>query len=258
MHGSVNLWCEFDEHTDDLKDNRILMWTLHRLRDLSFKNPTVGEKIETAYRGLLGAIALEPIDAADCVDRIYNRLNEDYRSIHMLCKFFLDSIGPAYKKGDIGFVPFTLLYMPTLFQKFVAKWLDEHAPYIAIAQVPLDLDSSVFPPPQYFVDVVLYDRESRDVVGLLDTKYKLPTKKTAAEPTNQELNRYVEFADLNQVVAYAAELGTTKALLVYPSHKERKIWVKVKDICVKTIVFDIAASDLGETQFLSDLQAALS
>jgi len=107
MQGSVDLWCEFEEHTDDLEDNRILMWTLHRLRNLSFKNQTVADKIETAYRGLLGEITIEQKDAADCVDRIYNRLNEDYRSTHLLCKFFLDSIGPAFKKGDVGFVSYS-------------------------------------------------------------------------------------------------------------------------------------------------------
>ena len=257
VQGSVNLWCEFEEHTDDLEDNRILMWTLHLLRNLSFKNQTVAAKIETAYRGLLGEITIEQKDAADCVDRIYNRLNEDYRSTHLLCKFFLDSIGPAFKKGDVGFISFTLLYMPTLFEKFVAKWLEENSPYLVTPKVPLNLDSNVFPAPQYIVDVVLQDHETSDVVGLLDTKYKLPVKKIDVKMAPQEFYRTVEFNDLNQVHAYAAELNTTKALLVYPSDRARKMWVKIKDICVKTIVFDITAPDLGESQFLSDLQAAL-
>jgi len=126
-YGSVNLCCEFEEHTADLDDNRILTWTLYCLRLLQFKHSEAQQYVRKAYRALIGSITVEPKNALDCIGRIYHRLNYDYRPMHGLCRFFLEHLGPGLESGKYEFLPF-LLHMPNLYEVFVATWLKEHVP----------------------------------------------------------------------------------------------------------------------------------
>ena len=61
----------------------------------------------------------------------------------------------------------------------------------------------------------------------MDTKYKL------GESVNE--------ADIQQVVAFAVELGVDQAFLVYPSAMVRRVRAKVGDVKVESIAFDVAS-----------------
>ncbi len=123
-------------------------------------------------------------------------------------------------------IPFTI-NMPQLFERFVALWLqsnlgDQHK--VRIQHVaPLDWTEKL----SFRIDIVIHDPKTGTPVALLDTKYKVG--ESPAE------------ADIQQVVAYAVELGVTRAFLVYPSSAGSSLRVRVGHITVEGLAFDIGA-----------------
>src|SRR5262249_44483284 len=127
MRGIPRIPCHFQEHTADLEDNRILLWTLHQVRRQALSQEKVRIELDRARRALVGTITLERYSPSDCINRLYHRLNDDYAPMHGLCRFILEQTGPGIELGDRTFVPFEL-NMPQLFQTFVAEWLRANAP----------------------------------------------------------------------------------------------------------------------------------
>ena len=197
----VNLPCDFHEHTADLVDNQILAWTLLRVARSGACTERVLPTIRYAYRSLLGTVSVEPLPSAACVGRLYNRLNDDYRPLHALCRFFLEHSGPTHERGDREMIPF-LVSMPKLFERFVAEWSRHRFPSSLRLEVQetvrLDEQSGL----RFEIDLVLYDVERDTPLAVLDTKYK-----KAAQPSE---------TDVQQVVAYATSKGCKRAFLVYP------------------------------------------
>ncbi len=128
MGGTVRLTCTFEEHTVDLEDNRILGWTLHQLGRFQFERQEVRQAVREANRAVAAAIDVRPVVPRTCIGRFYDRLNDDYRPLHGLCRFFLEHCGPSADKGDREFLPFRL-DMPKLFEAFVERWLRAHLPH---------------------------------------------------------------------------------------------------------------------------------
>ena len=127
--------------------------------------------------------------------------------------------------GEHGFLPFAV-DMPKLFESFVAEWLKQNLPdeLEVEPQFNMKLDSTA--DLVFRVDLVVRSRESGTPVCLLDTKYKL--------------GETVSEADVQQVVAYAVELGVDRALLVYPSARSRPVQARVGNIKVESVTFDVA------------------
>lgn len=124
---STHIACQYQEHTADVEDNRILTWTLWRILRTGFcTEPALG-LIRRAYRTVQAVTELQPYTAVSCVARNYGRLNEDYRPAHALCRFFLDNSGPAHNAGKAEMTPF-LVNMANLFELFVAEWLAKNLP----------------------------------------------------------------------------------------------------------------------------------
>ena len=69
-------------------------------------------------------------------------------------------------------------------------------------------------------------------VAVMDTKYKV--------------GEFPAEADLQQVVAYAVEMGASRAFLVYPSSAGANLRARVGHIMVEGLVFDIGADYLQE------------
>jgi len=125
--GIPRIPCRYEEHTADLQDNRILMWTLHQVRRQALQREKVRSELDKARRALSGTITLDRCSPRDCVHRLYHRLNDDYAPMHGLCRFILEHSGPGIHFGDRTFLPFEL-NMPKLFESFVAEWLRGNAP----------------------------------------------------------------------------------------------------------------------------------
>ena len=238
---AVDLPCEYHEHTPDVDENQILAWTLLRVARSGACSDRVLPTIRHAYRSLQGSVSVLPFKPAACVDRLYNRLNEDYRPLHALCRFFLEHSGPTHELGDREMIPF-LVSMPKLFESFVAAWSRQHLPLPLRMEVQetvrLDDDSGL----RFQIDLVLYDIERDRPLAVLDTKYK-----SALQPSE---------ADVQQVVAYAASKGCKRAFLVYPV--EVPFDTFVGDIRVSSLCFGLGGDlEVSGSKFADRLLAGV-
>lgn len=201
----VQLTCRYQECTADVEENRILVWTLFVIARSGLCRNSTLTNVRRAFHSLQGTVLLEPYGAAACLGRTYNRLNDDYRALHALCRFFLDPSGPTHHTGSRSMIPF-LVDMARLYERFVAAWLRLHLP-IGLrldAQQPYDLAPAVGL--QFKIDLVLSDAVTREALCVLDTKYK-------DEPVPSP-------DDISQVVAYAEAKGCHDAILIYPFGRE--------------------------------------
>lgn len=224
LSGSANVVCEHEHFTADLDDNRILAWTLYRLSRFHFDRAEVRQQVRQAFHALSSFVSVKHLSAKDCIGRLYNKLNSDYRPIHGLCRFFLEHSGPGLKVGEYDALPF-LVHMPTLYEAFVDTWLRTHIPeeYAVVSQyhAPISENGKL----RFRIDLVLRHRATDTVFAVMDTKYK--RVKAPAE------------SDMQQIVAYATRMKTQKAFLIYPSEHTDKAEYPVGDISVFIINFDI-------------------
>lgn len=215
--------CHFQEMSGDIEDNRIVLWTLHRILSAGVSlrvRPVVREAL-----GVLGEVAtLQSCAASACVGRFYGRLNHDYQLMHALCRFFLEGLAPSQNEGE-HLMPAFLCDMERVFESFAARWLSAHLPpqigLRAQISVPLEArDGLSFRP-----DIVLFDKTSGKVLSVLDTKYQ------ARERPSTE--------DIAQVAAYAASLGCHEAALLYPAAMP-ELEARVGTIRVRVLSFDLS------------------
>lgn len=181
----VKLKCYYEEHTADIVENQILAWTLLIIGHNGLCSERVSSIARKAYHALQGLVTLHPFSSEDCIG-LYNRLNEDYRLLHNLCRFFLDNTAPSHERGDRTTLPF-LVNMERLYELFVAEWLKVHlSPNLIIkSQERVNIGKTLL----FKTDLVLYDSSTLTPRYILDTKYKTPIT-----PSPQ---------DVAQVVAYA-------------------------------------------------------
>lgn len=236
----VKLRCHYEEHTADIEENQILVWTLFIIARSGLCTERVLPLVRQAYHTLQRLVTLQSNRPEDCVGRRYNRLNEDYRPLHALCQFFLENSGPSHNKGDRSMLPF-LINMARLYELFVSHWLRTHLPQDfkppqVQERVYLDQGKTLY----FDIDIVLYDAVTDTALYVLDTKYKIPSKPAAD--------------DISQVVSYAVALGCSEAVLVYPKPLDRPLDTKINDIRVRSLTFSLDGNlDKAGNKFLLDL-----
>ena len=245
IRGIPRIRCSYEEHSADIDDNRILMWTLNKVQQQALRQERVRIELDRARRALNGTVTLKQNTAKDCVNRLYHRLNYDYAPMHGLCRFILEQTGPHIERGDQSFIPFEL-NMPQLFETFVAEWLRINSPPgLSIrCQHKARLDSNL--DMKIHVDILLCEDHSRRPIAVLDTKYK-----ANVQPSD---------ADIYQIAFYARELHVARAILVYPSMTANSFrMVHGKNIIIENLVFDIgAAPDVAGANFLEALNTSLA
>ncbi len=199
----VKLKCTYENHTADIPDNQILMWTLHRIAQSGRCTDNSLPAIRRSFRSLQGFSNLIPHNSSSCKCRIYNRLNNDYLSLHALCAFFLDQEGPSHEIGNHLMLPF-LINMPRLFELFVSEWLRKNLPSNILLKyqenVSIGNDDNI----RFNIDLVLYDASTAKALCVLDTKYK-----AKSSPSSD---------DIAQVVTYSEVKNCSEAVLIYPSN----------------------------------------
>lgn len=220
----VRTLCHYEEHTADTEDNRILAWTMYTIARGALRNEEARRNVRQAYRQLAGLASLEPQPARVCTGRHYTRLNEDYRPLHALCRFFLENSGPSHEVGDRRMLPF-LVDMARLYELFVAEWLREHLPPRWRLETQEHMTISREAGLSFAFDLVLYDRETDLPVAVLDTKYKAPD----AADNN----------DIYQVHTYTHAKGCTRAYLVYPAPMRIPLNVQIRSSHVRSLSFAI-------------------
>jgi len=237
--GQVKLVCHFEEHTADVADNGILAWTLDRIARSGLCSERVLPAVRLAHRALHNLVTLTPYQAGDCVGRVYHRLNEDYRPMHALCRFFLEHSGPSHSPGPYPMLPF-LVDMARLYELFVAEWLKTHLPpHLDLkAQERVDLgQSSAW---QFQIDLLLYEKLTPRAQIVLDTKYKTDTLAS----------------DIAQVIAYAKIKGCQEAVLIYPTPLAHPLDTTIDGLRLRSLTFALTGDleQAGQT-FLQELFA---
>ena len=215
------LACHYEEHTVDIGDNQILAWTLQKIAKSGLCQEPVQQVVRRAYRSLHGSVTSVPYTAEACVDRFYNRLNQDYQPLHALCRFFLEHSGPGHRLGEHMMLPF-LVDMARLYEQFVAAWLESHLPPPWSIRVQEQVTVGEHDELRFNVDLVLYDEEQRARL-VLDTKYKR-TEMPAP-------------ADIQQITTYARLRGCREAVLIYPQAPARPLDVTIGDVRLRTLSF---------------------
>jgi 5-methylcytosine-specific restriction enzyme subunit McrC len=224
-----NLHCRYEEHTADIEENQIIAWTLLRVTRSDITLERSLPFVRRAYRTLQGVVDVKQFSPADCMGRLYNRLNDDYEPLHALCRFFLDNTGPSHLVGNRKMLPF-LVDMARLFELFVAEWLRNHMPNeLSIERqerVYIGSDKSWY----FDVDVVLYRTATWEPVCVFDTKYK--KGKILAD-------------DIAQVIAYSKSKDCKRAVLVYPTETDESVDETIGDLKIRSFSFSLEG-DLEE------------
>lgn len=241
----VALPCAYEEHTPDVRENRIPAWTLQTIMrhggicrddDLSL--------VRRAWHGLAGSVAAQPVKGSDCLGIPYNRLNEDYRPIHALCRFFLENIGPSHDTGGERMLPF-LVDMAGLYESFVGRWIGDHLPedLMLVRQERISLGNGNRL--SIRIDLVISRVSTGETLCVLDTKYKTPEQPSSS--------------DLSQIVSYAVAKKCRRGVLVYPEALAHGINASYagSDIFVRTMTFATATGNPEESgrRFLDELLA---
>jgi 5-methylcytosine-specific restriction enzyme subunit McrC len=220
----VKLKCCFQELTGDVPENQLLAWTLFLIVNSSLCHKYL-PIVRQSYQSLQGLVTMQRYNSYDCIGMDYNRLNEDYRTLHALCRFFLESTGASHHLGEHMMLAF-LVDMAQLFELFVAEWLFMNLPvgYSLKRQeiVGIGIEESR----SLKIDLVIYDIKNGSVYCVLDTKYK------------NGLNR-IDNSDLYQVTTYAVAKGTNEAVLVYPQSLNKDLVFKVQDIRIRALAFSL-------------------
>ncbi|MBD2537780.1 restriction endonuclease [Coleofasciculus sp. FACHB-SPT36] len=235
----VKLKCHYEEHTADIEENQILAWTLFIIGRSGLCSERVLPKVRQAYHALQGSITLKSYSAEDCIGRRYNRLNEDYRLLHALCRFFLDNCGATHERGDRTMLPF-LVDMAKLYELFVAEWLKENTPlgFVLKQQYPVTIGQNQRCP----IDLILCDRSTGAIRYVLDTKYKAPDK--------------VEIADIHQMRSYAMATKCNEAVLIYPKRLNEVLDSQNDEFRLRSLTFSLDGDlDQAGQKFLQDLLA---
>lgn len=216
--------CHYEDHTADVDDNRILAWTLWRIMRSGYCSERILPTVRRAYRILQSVTTLEPYSADSCMDRFYHRLNEDYRPLHALSRFFLDQAGPSHYVGDREMTPF-LIDMARLFEMFVVEWLKEHAPSAWRIESQVQLPFGTERTRHLRPDIVVRDVNTREVLFILDTKYKV-----TEEPSTP---------DINQMTTYAHLMKCKTAALIFPDLPTYSEPYNMRGIHVHSLAFAI-------------------
>lgn len=221
---AATLLCDFEEHSADIPENQLLCWTLLTIARGGLCSERVAPSVRRAFHALQGTASIVPFQANDCVGRHYDRLCEDYRPLHALCRFFLEHAGAAHTAGNHRMLPF-LVDMGRLFEEFVAAWLVKNLPDQLDLRVQEHRRLGERDDLAFRIDLVVREAASGRPMMVLDTKYKA-TESPA-------------MVDVQQVVTYAESVGCNDAVLVYPVSLARPFDERVGAIRVRSLAFDL-------------------
>lgn len=203
-HNSIlrhRTYCRYTEYSWDVPENRVVRQVVRLLAGLGLP-PKLRHRLRT-LDSVMEEVTPGQYVAGDLNRFVYNRLNDDYRPIHRLCRFFLEAMSPSDRSGPFNFQGF-LLDMNRLFERFVTQVLKAQvpAPFTVHAQAStsLDLAGEVCLRPDLLI------RHGHDTVLVGDCKYK-------RIETGEHRHH-----DLYQLLAYCTALDVSQGLLIYPQH----------------------------------------
>jgi len=166
----------------------------------------------------------------------YTRLNQYYEKSHHLCKIIIQDIGISdFYEQETSFVNSFFINMWDVFERFFFKLVKENYPLPSEEQVSKRAWISTLGYPKgNEPDVLIYEKNGKDVKYILDTKYK--------DTFKEDANPDIKGEDIRQLLDYMTYLGKNEAYLIYPkTSKSRPDEYKAenRDFTVKTRYIDI-------------------
>lgn len=189
-----------NEYTANVLENRILLYTLHLLSRVDYKDSHLKNQTRRAGSAFQD-VELTSILPAACDGVLYTRLNGRYRSSIHLAKLLLQHLSIEGHTGETPFAAY-MLDMNQVFELFLARYLEQYFsdhPHLEV-RIQDDIWLDIEQTEKGIPDIVLY-RDGKPV-GLLDTKYKKFKEKPSPE-------------DRNQMLVYCHTLALNKGLLIY-------------------------------------------
>jgi 5-methylcytosine-specific restriction enzyme subunit McrC len=238
-HAILSPWkiahpCTYNQQTPDIEDNQIILWTLYCLLQNKLCDLNNESQIRHLFHTLKGYLTLTPFTPQTCLNRHYNRLNEDYLPIHQLCYFFLSNFSPSHQIGNDKSIPF-IVNMNQLYELFVTEWLTLNLPpeFTLKSQYHFKQGNLSFK-----IDLIIYDTKTKQPYCVLDTKYKLESHNN----------------DVMQITTYALSQKCNKAVLIYPQKPDKYYDEILNTIHLNSLVFSIS-DDLEKVgqKFLNQL-----
>lgn len=113
------LFCRYHQQTPDIEDNQVVKWTLRYLAGVDGWSARTAHSVRVNLRHF-SEVSLRAPDRGPLCGRRYNRMNDDYRLLHDLCRLFLENGAITEHAGDWRFRGF-LLDMNLLFEAFITK-----------------------------------------------------------------------------------------------------------------------------------------
>lgn len=219
---NVKFKCHYEEHTTNVIENQILLWTVYIIGRSGLCSEKVSLTVRRAFHALQGFVTLQICSSKDCIEINYNRLNQDYELLHNLSRLFLDNSVPTHEKGEYISLPF-LVDMARLYELFIAEWLKVNLPKNLMLryQERIDIAKNLY----FKTDLVVYDSLTSVPRFIIDTKYK----NTAS----------VSSDDVAQVIAYAVSKNCKEAILLYPTPLKQPLNKYVGDIRVRSLTFSL-------------------
>ena len=216
--------CQYDQLTSNIPDNQMLAYTLDLLCRSPLLEPTIQQKVRQAKHLINQVADAVPFTAEEINGRIYTPHTEKYRRMHQLCRFFVEQSSPDHALGKTPFSTF-LIHTPNLFERFVAKWLQSNLPPHLTIKIQERIPLAINNPLMFQIDIVLYNKSQGTPLAVVDTKYKTGAK--------------ISSADIHQIIAYAKVKSSPNAILIFPSDEKVSLDVKVDDIRLQALHFDL-------------------
>jgi len=193
-----------NEHTSNVPENQILKYTLWLLSQLDYRETAMTTRLRRAY-AMLGEVSHVMVNATDCYQLQFTRLNERYRAPIHLAALLLRHLSLESGRGDERFFSY-LFDMNEVFEKFVGYYLQErfrdHPTIDVLLQERIWLDAER--QEHGIPDIIIQHNQAP--LYVLDTKYK--QFKGSPDP-----------ADRNQLWIYNQRLKPRAGILIYANEE---------------------------------------
>ncbi len=172
--------CEFDEFTENILENQILLYTVSRCYHLtsSYHRKSTIQKI---IHQLDAEVELRPIGIDDFKKIQYTRLNSHYKKPHELAKLILRDLGLFdFKKQSASFVVPYFIPMYQVFEDFLTQLFNDEYYHLAIDDQVSTLGWKINQTTREIrPDIITYNTKSPkqgEEVSIIDAKYMVGSK----------------------------------------------------------------------------------
>jgi 5-methylcytosine-specific restriction enzyme subunit McrC len=233
---NMQFTCEYDEYTENIVENQILLYTLDRCYHLTSSYHRKGA-IQKIIHQMDGQVQLRPITIQDFKKLNYTRLNAHYKKPHELAKLILRHLGLFdFKKQSSSFVVPYFIPMYQVYEDFLSQLFAENYSLAVDSQVSSQswkvtgFTKSIIP------DLISYRSKypkKGEEVAIIDAKYMIGSK-FGKEKEDYQIAFYLN--DYKKKVGYA---------ILPKSHDEKedipRDWIAPNQnikICVRFVDID--------------------